>query len=210
MTDTRIIGPYLVYRVRPPRERRIGQVVLGLVILGIALGLGVEAELGVGAWTVFHGGVANHTPLSIGQVTMLTGAVLLLVFPLIKQPVGLGTLLNVAIIGLVIDVTLFVVPDLTTMTSRLAALGAAPILAGLGSGLYIGAGLGPGPRDGLMTTLERLGVPVWIARSMIEISALVLGALLGGDVGWGTLWMAGSVGVAVDVSLRRNVIDAVT
>lgn len=209
MTETRQVGSYLVYRTRDPRLRRFVQVMAGLVAFGVALGLGVEAALGVNPWTVFHGGVAKRTPLTIGQVTILTGAVLLLIFPLIKQPVGIGTLLNVVVIGSVTDLTIWLVPDLTSLPLRLLALGVAPILIGLGSGLYIGAGLGPGPRDGLMTTLERMGLPIWLARTLVEATALVSGFLLGGDVGWGTLWMAGSVGIWVDLFLRHFRIDPI-
>ncbi len=209
MTETRQVGSYLVYRTRDPRLRRFVQVMAGLVAFGVALGLGVEAALGVNPWTVFHGGVAKRTPLTIGQVTILTGAVLLLIFPLIKQPVGIGTLLNVVVIGSVTDLTIWLVPDLTSLPLRLLALGVAPILIGLGSGLYIGAGLGPGPRDGLMTTLERMGLPIWLARTFVEVTALVSGFLLGGDVGWGTLWMAGSVGIWVDLFLRHFRIDPI-
>lgn len=209
MTDTRQVGPYLVYRIREPRRHRYGQVMVGLVAYGVALGLGVEAELGVNPWTVFHGGVSHKTPLTIGAVIILAGIVLLMIYPIIKQPLGLGTLLNVAMIGTVTDLTIWFIPDLTSMSLRLLALGVAPILIGLGSGLYIGAGLGPGPRDGLMTALERQGLPVWLARTVIEVSALLSGFALGGDVGWGTLWMAGSVGIWVDLFLRRLRIDSI-
>ncbi len=210
MTATRAVGPYLVYRVREPGQQRVAQVVLGLVVVGVALGLGVEASLGVNPWTVFHGGVSDNTPLTIGQVNILTGVLLLLVFPLINEPVGLGTVLNVIMIGLVIDATLAVVPDLTSMPARVAAIGVSPVLIGLGSGLYIGAGLGPGPRDGLMTALRRRGLAVWLARMILEVTALACGALLGGDVGWGTLWMAGSVGLWVHLFIERLEIQSVT
>lgn len=208
MTATRAVGPYLVYKIREPRWRRTVQVLAGLTVFGIALALSVEARLGVNPWTVFHGGVANRTPFTIGQMVIVTGLVLLLIFPLINEPVGLGTLLNVTVIGVVMDITLNLIPELTSFAGRLAAIGAAPVLIGVGSGLYIGAGLGPGPRDGLMTALERRGVPVWLARTLIEATALVCGFVLGGDVGWGTVWMAGSVGIWVDLFLRRLRIDS--
>lgn len=201
--DTLSFGPFRMYQIRSPRGRRIRQLFLGLPFFGIALGLAVEADLGVNPWTVFHGGIANRTPLSIGAATIVVGAILLLSFPLLREPFGLGTLMNVAIIGLIIDATIAVVPDLTSMWARVAALGIAPALIGLGSGLYIGAGLGPGPRDGLMTALERRGLPIWLARTTVEASALVLGWALGGDVGLGTVWIAVSVGFFVDFFLQR-------
>jgi uncharacterized membrane protein YczE len=197
------IGPIHLYRVRDPRAQRIRQVLVGLPFFGLALALSVEASLGVNPWTVFHGGVAERTPLTIGTATVLTGVVLLFSFPFLREPMGIGTLLNVAIIGFVVDAVLWIIPDLTSMPIRIAALAVSPALIGLGSGLYIGAGLGPGPRDGLMTALERRGLPVWLARTLIEFTALLVGWLLGGDVGLGTVWMAGSVGWFVDFFLRR-------
>ncbi|MGI9608477.1 MAG: YczE/YyaS/YitT family protein [Acidimicrobiales bacterium] len=205
--ETRRFGPFLIYRIRPPRDKRLANVIIGLVLFGFALGLSVEASLGVNPWTVFHGGLANHTPLTIGTATIATGLVLLVSFPVYQEPIGLGTLLNVAVIGTVTDLTLFAIPDLESMVARVLALIAAPILIGLASGLYIGAGLGPGPRDGIMTALERRNLPVWFARTLIEVTALSVGWLLGGNVGFGTLWMAGSVGFWVHVFLHRLRID---
>ena len=200
---TFFLGPIHLYRVRDPKAQRIRQVLIGLPFFGLALALSVEASLGVNPWTVFHGGVAERTPLTIGTATVLTGVVLLFSFTFLREPMGIGTLLNVAIIGFVVDAVLWIIPDLTSMPLRIAALAVSPALIGLGSGLYIGAGLGPGPRDGLMTALERRGLPVWLARTLIEFTALAVGWLLGGDVGLGTVWMAGSVGWFVDFFLRR-------
>lgn len=205
--DTFAVGPFDVYRVRHPKSKRLAFLLLGLTIFGFALGLSVEAALGVNPWTVFHGGMANRLPVSIGTAVLLVGLVLVMSFPVMKQPIGIGTLLNIAIIGPVMDLTIFLVPDLTSLGARIAAIAVAPMLIGVGSGFYIGAGLGPGPRDGIMTALERRGVPVWAARSAIEASALIFGAILGGNVGWGTIWMAGSVGVFVQFFLRRLRID---
>ncbi len=209
MTATRDLGPYRIYRINEPRQRRILQLLLGLIIFGFALGISVEAMLGVNPWTVFHGGLAERLPISIGVGIVLVGLALLLTFPFIDEPIGLGTALNVAVIGFVVDLTLWIVPDLESMVARVIAIGIAPVLIGLGSGFYIGAGLGPGPRDGVMTALERRGVPVWLARTGIEFSALIIGIILGGDAGWGTLWMAGSVGFWVQLFLRRLRIDPV-
>lgn len=205
MTDelTFAVGPVLLYRLRDPAARRIAQVLIGLPFFGFALALSVEASLGVNPWTVFHGGVANHTPLTIGMATILTGLALLLTFPMIREPMGLGTLLNVAIIGVIFDVSAALLPDLTSYPVRVLALAVSPVLIGLGSGLYIGANLGPGPRDGIMTALERRGLPVWLARTLIEVTALTVGWMLGGDVGLGTVWMAGSVGIFVHFFLQR-------
>ncbi len=209
VTATRDFGPYRIYRINAPRQRRILQLLTGLVVFGFALGISVEAMLGVNPWTVFHGGLSARLPISIGLAIVLVGLLLLLTFPFIDEPIGLGTALNVAVIGFVVDLTLWIVPDLESMVARVVAIAIAPILIGLGSGLYIGAGLGPGPRDGVMTALERRGIPVWLARTGIELSALTIGVILGGDAGWGTLWMAGSVGFWVQFFLKRLRIDRI-
>lgn len=195
-------GPLRIYRIDSPRPRRLAQVVPGLILFGLAMSLAIEAGLGVSPWTVFHQGVSDRVGLSIGTITVLTGLVILLVYPLIDEPLGLGTLLNATIVGPALDIGLWLVPDLESMPARIAALAAAPVLLGVASGLYIGAGLGPGPRDGLMTYLERKGLRVWQGRALVEFTALFVGWLLGGNVGLGTVWMAISVGFFVDLFLR--------
>lgn len=199
---------FILLPLKEPRPRRILQLMLGLVLFGAGLALGVEAAYGVAPWTVFHQGVSIHTPLSIGTATVLFGFLIFGAFPFFREPFGLGTLLNIAIIGPIIDLTLWAIPDLSGVW-RVLALLAAPATVGLASGLYIGAGLGPGPRDGMMTAMERRGVKVWLARSIIEFTALAIGWLLGGDVGLGTVWIAGSIGWFVDLSLRWLRIDSV-
>lgn len=199
---------FVLLPLTEPRPRRLLQLMLGLVLFGVGLALGVEAAYGVAPWTVFHQGVSIHTPLSIGTATVLFGFLIFAAFPCFREPFGLGTLLNIAIIGPIIDLTLWTIPDLSGVW-RVLALLAAPATVGLASGLYIGAGLGPGPRDGMMTAMERRGVKVWLARSIIEFTALAIGWLLGGDVGLGTIWIAGSIGWFVDLSLRWLRIDPV-
>lgn len=201
-SSTARFGPFDVYRIVEPRRRRLVQVVPGLVLFGAAMALTVEAALGVDPWTVFHDGVAQRTGLTIGTITVLVGLTILALFPLFGQPIGLGTLLNALLVGPSIDVTRWLLPELTSMTARVIALGLAPVVLALGSGLYLGAGLGPGPRDGLMTALHQRGVSVWLARGGIEFSAVAVGWLLGGDVGLGTIWMATAVAALVDVFYR--------
>lgn len=210
MTPTRKIGPYLVYRMREPKAQRLARLLVGLIFFGVALGLSVEGDLGVNPWTVFHQGLAQRLPISIGTAIIVTGIVILGVFPLIDEPVGIGTVLNVLIIGLVVDLTLAIVPDLNNLIPRILALGIAPVLIGVGSGFYIGAGLGPGPRDGIMTAIERRGVRVSVARTMVEVTALVVGLILGGRAGLGTLYMAGTVGFWVQWFLRRLRLDSLS
>jgi uncharacterized membrane protein YczE len=126
----------------------------------------------------------------------------------LKEPVGLGTVLNVAIIGPIADLALWAIPDLENMPVRVLMLAAAPVLLGLGSGLYLGASVGPGPRDGIMTALNRRGVETWVARTAIELTALAVGFLLGGVAGLGTIWMAIAVGPCVQFFLPSFRIEA--
>lgn len=207
MTATRDVGPYRVYRIEAPKAQRLSRLVFGLGFFGIALGLSVEADLGVNPWTVFHQGLSEILPISIGTAIILTGLVILIIFPIIDEPIGIGTLLNVTLIGIFVDITLAVLPDLETLPARILALGVAPVLIGVGSGFYIGSGLGPGPRDGIMTALTRRGLRVSIARTLVEATALIIGFLLGGRAGWGTLYMAGTVGFWVQTFLRRLRLD---
>lgn len=197
------VGPFRVLRLTAPRVRRVGQLVAGLILFGVALSLSIEANYGTNPWSVFHVGAGELLGLSVGTMVIITGAVLLLLFAPLREPLGIGTVCNVAFIGPALDATSALLPDLTSTPTRLAAIFFAPILLGLASGLYIGAGLGPGPRDGLMTALERRGLKIWQARTAVEITALTLGWILGGPVGFGTIWMAASIGWWVQVFLPR-------
>lgn len=182
--------------------RRLAQLVLGLSVYGASVGVMVRAGLGLGPWSVFHQGVAGHTGLTIGLVTNAVGALLLLLWIPLRQRPGIGTLANVLLIGTTADLTLSVLPALEGLTPRIAALIFAVLLNGVAGGLYIGAGLGPGPRDGLMTGIVRLtGWPVPPVRTGIELIVLALGWLLGGTVGVGTVLYALSVGPLLGVFL---------
>lgn len=196
--------------LRPPRVRRVLQLLPGLVLFGTAIALMVAAGLGTNPWTVFAQGVAHRTGLSVGTVVALTGLVLLIAFAPLGEPLGLGTVLNVALIGPIIDVVLSVVGGEHGIVVRSVFLGVSPVLLGLASGLYLGAGLGPGPRDGLMTALARRGVPLARARTIIEVTALGVGWVLGGVVGVGTLYFGFTVGFWVRTFLVRLRIDEVT
>ena len=131
----------------------------------------VRADLGLGPWDVLHQGVAERTGISIGVVTILTGMVVLLLWIPIRERPGLGTLLNVLLIGVVVDVTLAVVDTPDAMWQRVALLVVGVYVFGPGSGWYIGAGLGPGPRDGLMTGIARRGHSVRVVRTGIELAS---------------------------------------
>lgn len=177
------------------------------MLFGAAIALMVAAELGTNPWTVFAQGVAARTGLSVGTVVALTGLVLLIAFAPLAEPLGLGTVLNVALIGPIIDVVLSVLGDGHGIVVRSLFLATSPVLLGVASGLYLGAGLGPGPRDGLMTALARRGVPIARARTLIELTVLGVGWLLGGVVGVGTLYFGLTVGFWVRTFLLRLRID---
>ncbi len=177
------------------------QLMVGLCLFGVSLSLTVEPALGASPWTVFHEGASDQTSLSFGTTVVLTGVVLLGALWLLKEPLGLGTVLNVAIIGPIADLALAVIPDLSNMAVRVLMLATAPVVLGLGSGLYLGALVGPGPRDGIMTALNRRGIATWKARTAIELTALAVGILLGGVAGFGTIWMAIAVGPCVQFFL---------
>jgi len=181
--------------------RRLPQVCLGLVLFGVGVTLMKQAFLGNGAWNVFHEGIAELTGLSFGAVIMLTGVFVVLLFIPLKEKLGLGTVLNAIIIGATVDIVSpwFGEPD--AMWLRVAMMLGGPVVIGLGSGLYIGGGLGPGPRDGLMTAINRRGVEIWKARTGIEITVLILGLLLGGTAGFGTAWFTLSIGPLVQFFL---------
>jgi uncharacterized membrane protein YczE len=188
---------------RPELRRRVPRLLGGLALFGIGIGLMVRADLGLGPWDVLHQGVAERTGATIGTVTILTGVVVLLLWIPLRERPGLGTVLNVVLIGLVADGTLAVVDEPSSMPVRVALLVVGIFVFGPGSGLYIGAGLGPGPRDGLMTGIARRGTAVRVVRTGIELTVLVLGAALGGSVGIGTVAFALSVGPNVHWHLER-------
>src|SRR4051812_2371105 len=187
-----------------PTPRQLVQVLVGLWIFGMGEALLVASELGNSPWTVLAEGVSLHTPLSIGGATLAIGAVVLLCWiPLSERP-GLGTVLNSIVIGISIDVTLDLLPSFDALATRWVALLTGIAVVGLGSGLYLTAALGPGPRDGLMTGLNaKYGWPLAGVRTGIELTAVTVGFLLGGRVGVGSVLFALLIGHAVSFGVRR-------
>jgi uncharacterized membrane protein YczE len=184
-------------------RRRLPRLLLGLVLCGVGIALMVEGDLGLGPWDVLHQGIAERTGIPIGVATIAVGAaVMVLWLPLRERP-GLGTVLNVLLIGVVLDLSLLALETPDHLALRAAMMLSGPVLFGLGTGLYIGAGLGPGPRDGVMTGLARRGLPIGGARTGIEVSVLAIGWLLGGTAGAGTLVFAFGVGPVVHWALPR-------
>ena len=179
------------------------RLIFGLILFGFGLALVVLGNFGVSPWEVFHQGISKRTPLSIGITIIFIGVIILFFLFLLKEPMGIGTVANVLIIGLIVDLTLSIFGEITNLFPRIAATLFGPIFVALGSGFYIGTSLGTGPRDGLMTAFNRRGVPIWKARTVIEGSCMIIGLLLGGTIGWGTVWFLISVGPFVQYFLKR-------
>ncbi len=158
---------------------------------------------GLGPWDVLHQGLSRRTGVPIGSVGIVVGLLVLAAWYPLRQRLGIGTVLNVVVIGVVVDVVLMVLETPAAMPGRAALMLAGPPLFGFGSALYIGAGLGPGPRDGLMTGLARRGWRIGVARTAIEIGVLVAGIALGGTAGLGTILFAVSIGPLVQLWLPR-------
>ncbi|CAN5328391.1 membrane protein [soil metagenome] len=154
----------------------------------------MQADLGLASWDVLHQGVADTMDVSIGLVVIATSVLVLVLWAPLRQRPGVGTLANVVLVGLSLDVSIAVLPAPTDLAWRVAFLVAGIVGNGIATGLYIGAGLGPGPRDGLMTGLAARGLSLRVARTGIEAAVLLLGWGLGGTVGIGTIAYAVAIG----------------
>lgn len=188
--------------------RRLPQLFIGLWLYGTAMAMLIRSTLGLDPWDVFHDGVRQHTGMSFGTVVILSGlGVLLLWIPLRQWP-GLGTVANVIIIGLATDATLAVLEAPSGLPARTALLLGGIILNGLAGALYIGSQYGPGPRDGLMTGISRrTGLSIRLVRTGLEVIVLVIGWLLGGVVGVGTVLYALAIGPTIQVFLPMVTVD---
>ncbi|QOV39698.1 hypothetical protein IM697_15660 [Streptomyces ferrugineus] len=183
--------------------RRLSQLYLGLALYGASSALLVEAGLGLEPWNVLHQGLAEHTGLTIGVVSIIVGATVLLLWVPLRQRPGLGTVSNVFVVGIAMDGTLALVPDAHSLAVRIPLLLAGIVLNGVATGLYIAARFGPGPRDGLMTGLHRrTGRSIRLMRTAVEIAVVVTGFALGGTVGVGTVLYAVSIGPLAQFFLR--------
>ncbi|MFM2072917.1 MAG: hypothetical protein RLZZ623_3181 [Actinomycetota bacterium] len=175
----------------------------GLALFGLGIALILEAHLGAAPWDAFHQGVSRHTGISIGKVIVLTGLVLLLAWIPLRQRPGVGTLLNALEIGITVDLIEPLIPSADTLVLRVVYLTLGLLAIAVGSALYIGSGLGAGPRDGIMMGLSARGISVRAARTIIELVVLGAGVLLGGTVGIGTVAFAFGIGPLVHVLLPR-------
>ncbi|NIH85934.1 hypothetical protein [Amycolatopsis granulosa] len=182
-------------RVSISPARRLTQLLAGLALYGTSMAMMTRARLGLDPWDVLHEGITKRTGLTFGTVVGIASvAVLLLWIPLRQRP-GLGTVLNVLVISVVVDLVRAVLPDQQVLGWRITLLIAGILLNAVATAVYVGARLGPGPRDGLMTGLAaRTGWSVRLVRTGIEVTALAAGWLLGGTVGAGTILYALAIG----------------
>jgi uncharacterized membrane protein YczE len=174
--------------------RRLVQLFAGLILYGVSDSMLLLAGLGVDPWDVLHQGLARRTGVPVGTWAIIAGAVVLLLWIPLRQRPGLGTLSNVVLIGLVINLVLAVVAPPHSLPVQVAVMVSGVVLNGVATGLYIGAGLGPGPRDGLMTGFAARGHSIRVVRTGIEATVLLAGWLLGGTVGVGTVAYAVCIG----------------
>ena len=174
--------------------RRLIQLFTGLVLYGVSDSMLLLAGLGVDPWDVLHQGLARRTGIPTGTWAIIVGAAVLLLWIPLRQRPGLGTLCNVLLIGAVIDGVLATVTPPHSLAVRAAVMVSGVVLNGVATGLYIGAGFGPGPRDGLMTGYAARGHSLRLVRTCIEVTVLLVGWLLGGTVGVGTLVYAACIG----------------
>jgi len=188
-----------------PRPLTLVRLVVGLYLFGLGIAFQVQAALGLAPWDVFGQGLANITGLSFGLATVLASAIILLLWIPLKQKPGIGTVFNALLIGPFIDVSLRFVPSAATwgLAGQIGWYVLGMAIIALGTGVYIGARLGPGPRDGLMTgSVARFKKPVWMVRTALEGAATLIGLALGGPVGIGTLLFVVGIGPMVQISMR--------
>ena len=188
--------------------RRLVRCLVGLALFAIGISLQMNANIGAPPWDVFHQGVAKQTEISIGRIIVMTGFALLLLWIPLKQKPGLGTILNALEIGLVADIALEIIPEPNNMFIRIIMVVVGIVTVAIGTGLYIGSALGPGPRDGLMTGLAKRGIPIRVGRTAIEVTVLIIGRILGGQVGIATFAFAFGVGPLVHFFLPRLAVSS--
>lgn len=188
-------------------RRRLVQLNVGLVLFGVGIALMLQSELGLPPWDVLHQGLTEELGLTVGIWSIIISFVVLLAWLPLRERYGIGTVLNAIIIGVVIDLATLVIPQPASTWLDVIMVAAGILLIGLASGMYIGANLGPGPRDGLMTAIARRGPSIRVTRWGLEIVVLVTGIFLGGTFGVGTIAFALLIGPIVQFFLPRWTID---
>lgn len=201
-TTPSLVGRMLITPVLPrPRLRRLVQLYAGLYLYGLSGALLIRSDLGAMPWDVLHQGLSQQTGWSVGTWSIVVGALLMLLWIPLRQKAGLGTLSNVLVIGLSVDLSLWLLPETGLLPLRVFLLALGVLVCAVATGCYIGVGLGPGPRDGIMTGLASLGLSVRLARTLIEVTVALSGFLLGGTVGVGTLVFMAAIGPLAQVFL---------
>ena len=183
--------------------QRLTRCAFGLFLFGLGITFFIRARLGLAPWDVFHTGVSDRTDVAVGTVIIVVGVFLLLLWIPLRQRPGVGTVMNAIEIGLVVNLTKPIVGEPDHIVGRLGLMVVGLLIVGLGSAIYIGSGLGAGPRDGLMLGLSTRGISIRSARTIIEITVLVTGIVLGGPIGLGTVAFALGIGPIVQVLLPR-------
>lgn len=176
---------------------RVVNLLLGLLLFGMSLGLLVRAGLGLAPWDVLHQGLAQRSGLSLGTVVIVVSVLVLAAWIPLRQRPGVGTVANALLVGLFTDLTLTLLPPAGSLGAGITLLVVGTVMNALGTALYVGAGLGPGARDGLMVGLAARGYSLRVVRTGIEVAVLAIGWLLGGTVGVGTVVFALAIGPLV-------------
>lgn len=201
------LGP--VAQLRAGRlARRLPQLYVGLFLYGVSLAMMVRGSLGLAPWDVLHSGFIRHVPMTLGQAVVLFSFVVLVLWIPLKEMPGLGTISNALVVGFSADATLAVLAEPEAMWARIVLMVGGVVLCGLASALYIGAQLGRGPRDGLMTGLaRRTGLSLRLVRTGLEVAVVVIGLLLGGVLGLGTVFYALAIGPLTQLMLPWFTVD---
>ncbi|HYG92977.1 MAG TPA: hypothetical protein VD859_05250 [Nocardioides sp.] len=201
------LGP--IAQLRAGRlSRRLVQLYVGLVAYGASLAMMVRGDVGLAPWDVLHSGLIRHVPITLGQAVVVMSFVVLLLWIPLREIPGLGTISNALVVGLSADSTLWLLDPPSAMAARVGLMVGGVALCGLASALYIGAQLGRGPRDGLMTGLHRrTGLSLRLVRTLIEGAVVVIGLVLGGVLGIGTVVYALAIGPLTQLMLPWFLVD---
>jgi uncharacterized membrane protein YczE len=199
-----------VPRTGAPLWKRIILVEIGLIVCGLAFAIMLRAAIGLDPWDAFHQGISFLTGVSIGTVVVIVGFAVMFLWIFLKQKLGLGTIMNAITIGIAINVFYAWIPTASNYLIGVLYFVVGILINGIGISMYVGGGLGPGPRDGLMTGLvRRTGKPLWLIRTAIEVVVLGLGWAFGGTIGLGTVLYAFTIGPVVHVMLPWFNLDKV-
>lgn len=188
-------------------RRRFVQLIIGLVLFGVGIAMMLQSGLGLPPWDVLHQGLTEEFGITVGIWSIIISVAILVLWLPLREKYGIGTVLNAIIIGVVIDIGAIVIPRPESVWWDIVLMLGGIVLIGLASGMYIGANLGPGPRDGLMTAIARRGPSIRLTRWGLEIVVLITGLLLGGTFGVGTIAFAVFIGPIVQFFLPRWSID---